>query len=155
MAIINEGTIAKLRRLAASWQVFNIKMHQYHYNVVGETFDELHKLFKELYEEADAHYDAVSERMRQIGERVVFSCAELAEQSAVNDENNANTPQEMLRGTIDAFAALSSLQTEIWFESDDQKDIATNDLMVQLNKAVEFKNWMVSAQLGREVEPVK
>lgn len=49
MAIINEGTIAKLRRLAASWQVFNIKMHQYHYNVVGETFDELHKLFKELY----------------------------------------------------------------------------------------------------------
>lgn len=79
MAIINEGTIAKLRRLAASWQVFNIKMHQYHYNVVGETFDELHKLFKELYEEADAHYDAVSERMRQIGERVVFSCAELAD----------------------------------------------------------------------------
>ncbi len=122
---------------------------------VAVAFDELHKLFKELYEEADAHYDAVSERMRQIGERVVFSCAELAEQSAVNDENNANTPQEMLRGTIDAFAALSSLQTEIWFESDDQKDIVTNDLMVQLNKAVEFKNWMVSAQLGREVEPVK
>ena len=71
MAIINEGTIAKLRRLAASWQVFNIKMHQYHYNVVGETFDELHKLFKELYEEADAHYDAVAERLRQIGERVL------------------------------------------------------------------------------------
>lgn len=58
-------------------------------------------------------------------------------------------------GTFDAFAALSSLQTEIWFESDDQKDIVMNDLMVQLNKAVEFKNWMVSAQLGREVEPVK
>lgn len=57
MAIINEGTIAKLRRLAASWQVFNIKMHQYHYNVVGETFDELHKLFKELYEEAVAQYE--------------------------------------------------------------------------------------------------
>ena len=61
----------------------------------------------------------------------------------------------MLQGVVDSFAAITTLQTEIWFESDEQKDMVTNDLMVQLNKYIDLKNWMVTAQMGKEVVQTK
>lgn len=155
MATVNQTTLDKLLNLAASWQVFNMKVHQYHYNISSSNFRSLHALFKELYEDADEHYDEVAERLRQIGQKVVLSCADLARRSVVSDDNSAATPEAMLQGVVDAFTAITTLQTEIWFESDEQRDMVTNDLMVQLNKYVDLKNWMVTAQMGKEVAQTK
>ena len=49
---------------------------------------------------------------------------------------------------IDAIAQLTSLQTEIYNEADEQGDYVTADLMTQLGKWCEFNSWFLVSIAG-------
>ena len=50
---------------------------------------------------------------------------------------------------IAAIAQLTSLQTEIYNEADEQVDYVTADLMTQLSKWCEFNSWFLVSITGK------
>lgn len=150
MAKINSETVSKLKRLLSSWTVFYQKAHTYHWDLTGENFLSLHKHLETLYDESVEHTDSIAERLRQIGERTALTLNGASADSAVQDDNSANTADEIARDLIAGIAQLTSLQTEIYNEADEQGDYVTADLMTQLSKWCEFNSWFLASVAGDE-----
>ena len=147
MANINKETTAKLRRLLCSWMVFKQKTHTFHWDLVGSSFHELHKFFKDLYEGSDKHVDEIAERIRQLGEKLGMTLSEASENSVVMDENKPSDSESAMRRTLEALSSLTVLQNEIFVEADQQEDYVTQDLLTELSKWTEFQSWFISAWL--------
>lgn len=150
MAKINSETVSKLKRLLSSWTVFYQKAHTYHWDLKGENFLSLHKHLETLYEESVKHTDEIAERLRQIGEITALTLNGASADSTVQDSNDANTPEGILDDLIVGIAQLTSLQTEIFNDADEQGDYITVDLMTQLSKWCEFNSWFLSSIKGDE-----
>ena len=150
MAKINSETVSKLRRLLSSWTVFYQKTHTYHWDLVGENFLSFHEHLKNLYEESVEHSDQIAERMRQIGERTALTLNGASADSVVVDTNNETSVNGIIQDLITGIAQITSLQTEIYNEADEQDDYVTVDLMVQLSKWCEFNSWFLASMAGNE-----
>lgn len=152
MAKINSETVSKLKRLLSSWTVFYQKTHTYHWDLRGENFLSLHKHLKTLYDESVEHTDEIAERLRQIGERTGLTLNGASADSVVQDDNSLSTVNEISQDLITAIAQITSLQTEIYNEADEQGDYVTADLMTQLSKWCEFNSWFLASVAGEENE---
>lgn len=150
MAKINSETVSKLKRLLSSWTVFYQKTHTFHWDLTGENFLSLHKHLEKLYDESVEHTDAIAERLRQIGEKTALTLNGASADSVVQDSNDADTIEEVLSDLITGIAQLTSVQTEIYNESDEQGDYVTADLMTQLSKWCEFNSWFLASISGEE-----
>lgn len=150
MAKINSETVSKLKRLLSSWTVFYQKTHTFHWDLTGENFLSLHKHLEKLYDESVDHTDAIAERLRQIGEKTALTLNGASADSVVQDSNDADTIEEVLSDLITGIAQLTSVQTEIYNESDEQGDYVTADLMTQLSKWCEFNSWFLASISGEE-----
>lgn len=149
MAKINSETVSKLKRLLSSWTVFYQKVHTYHWDLTGENFLSFHKYLETLYNESVEHTDEIAERLRQIGEKIALTLNGASADSSVQDENNANTESEIAQDLITGIAQLTSLQTEIYNEAEEQNDYVTVDLMTQLSKWCAFNSWVLSSTIGK------
>src|SRR6266508_3155951 len=64
-----EGAVAILNTLLADEYLLYTKTRNYHWNVVGPQFNDLHKFFEAQYEALDDVIDEVAERVRALGGR--------------------------------------------------------------------------------------
>lgn len=55
-----------LHKYLATEIVLNLKIRNYHWNVEGPNFKELHELFGELYEKGAEYVDEIAERIRML-----------------------------------------------------------------------------------------
>lgn len=149
MAISND-TIQKLGVLLASWTVFYQKAHTYHWDLTGNEFLSFHKHLESLYGESVEHTDEIAERIRQFGVKTAFTLGEASSKSVVSDNNSANELKAVAKDLMLAIVQLTSLQTEIFNESDGQGDYVTADLMTQLSKWCEFNSWFLASIAGEE-----
>ena len=62
-----EGVVAILNTLLADEYLLYTKTRNYHWNVVGPQFNDLHKFFEAQYNELDEIVDDVAERSRALG----------------------------------------------------------------------------------------
>src|ERR1700740_94965 len=68
--------LAVLDPLLADEYVLYTKTRNFHWNVVGPRFNDMHKFFEAQYEILDGHVDAVAERSRSLGGRALGSMKE-------------------------------------------------------------------------------
>jgi starvation-inducible DNA-binding protein len=62
-----EGAVAILNTLLADEYLLYTKTRNYHWNVVGPQFNDLHKFFEAQYNELNEIVDDVAERSRTLG----------------------------------------------------------------------------------------
>ena len=72
-----------LKTLLASNFAYYLKAHQFHWNVEGPDFGELHKFFQEIYEDAYSAIDDIAEYIRYLDEYAPGSFERFAELSIV------------------------------------------------------------------------
>ena len=56
-----------LNNLLADEYILYTKTRNYHWNIVGENFQELHKFFETQYDALDISIDDIAERVRSLG----------------------------------------------------------------------------------------
>lgn len=152
MANINTETTTKLKSLLSSWVVFYQKAHTFHWDVTGENFLSFHKHLESLYDDSVKHCDEIAERLRQLGVKTGITLNGASANSVIEDKNDSTTIDDMARDLISSMAQLSSLQTEVYNDAEEQGDYVTVDLMVQLSKWCEFNSWFLTSILGEEAE---
>ncbi len=70
------GAVALLEPLLADEYVLYTKTRNYHWNVTGPHFNDLHKFFESQYDDLDEKIDEIAEFIRSLGERSPGSMAE-------------------------------------------------------------------------------
>jgi starvation-inducible DNA-binding protein len=143
------GVAEILDRTLSDLYVLYTKTRNYHWNVVGEHFRDLHKLLQEQYEELDEAIDLVAERSRKLGAPALGTLTEFLDRASLK-EQPGDYP--------DSFTMLMNLcgdhETVIqWLrqaaDDCDEKyhDMGTNDFLIGLMQEHEKMAWMLRSYL--------
>ncbi len=74
---LNKSTIL-LSQILADEMVLYVKTRKFHWNVCGESFMELHKLFQEQYVQLEETIDLVAERINKLGSKTIGTLKEFS-----------------------------------------------------------------------------
>jgi len=144
-----QGVSEILDTLLADEYLLYTKTRNFHWNVVGPQFNDLHKFFEGQYEALDDIVDEVAERVRALGGRSVATLAEFSRLARL-----AERPGERpaARGMIGALLAdhetlVRNLRSDLVTCADKHGDIGTNDFLTGLMEKHEKMAWMLRAFL--------
>lgn len=88
----------KLAKIAfASEFSFYLKAHQFHWNVEGINFFQLHELFGKIYEEVYNSIDDFAEKIRALGSYMPGSYTRLSMLTKIEDETTILDPDDMIK----------------------------------------------------------
>lgn len=73
-----------------------VKTRKFHWNISGNSFVELHKLFEEQYCILEAQIDEVAERISQLGEKTIGTMKEFIENSTLKESPKEYTSQKQM-----------------------------------------------------------
>jgi starvation-inducible DNA-binding protein len=141
------GVVKLLNALLADEYVLYTKTRNYHWNVVGPQFNDLHKFFAEQYEALDDFIDEVAERARTLGGHSVATLAEFQEAARLK-EHPAQYPaaDEMLENLLaDHETLIRQLRADADAAASKYQDMGTNDFLTGLMEKHEKMAWMLRA----------
>src|SRR5689334_2706531 len=86
-----------LNELLANYSVHYQKLRNYHWNVKGSDFFDLHQHFEVLYREAHEHIDEIAERIRIFGKMPVSTFREFLDLSEIKETQSDLSSDIMVR----------------------------------------------------------
>ncbi len=120
-----------------------------HWSVRGPHFSELHALFGNLYDAASAQADAVAEHMAMLGATPDVTTEATAEESPLEAFPRGETDGMKLCALLrDRCAGTVKAAQESASVPDDVGDLATVDVLVDVQRAIAKFGWMLGAHLG-------
>jgi starvation-inducible DNA-binding protein len=140
-----------LNDLLADQYVLYTKTRNYHWNVTGMQFNDLHKFFESQYATLDLSIDAVAERIRSLGGMSAATLAEFSKNSRLK-EHPAKHPdaKAMISNLLaDHESTIRNLRKDI--DACDKKycDAGTADFLTGLMEDHEKMAWMLRAFLDK------
>ncbi|MDQ2996504.1 MAG: DNA starvation/stationary phase protection protein [Chloroflexota bacterium] len=147
------GVAGILDRTLSDLYVLNTKTRNYHWNVVGMHFRDLHKLLEEQYEELDAAIDLVAERSRKLGAPALGTLKEFLAHASLKEQPgdypDAYTMLANLCG--DHESVIQWLRQSADDCEEKYHDMGTNDFLIGLLQEHEKMAWMLRSYLEERV----
>ena len=145
------GVVQILGVLLADEYVLYTKTRNYHWNVVGPQFNDLHKFFEAQYNELNEIVDEVAERARALGGRALGTLAEFSQHTRLGEHpGKYPAAQRMLANLLaDHEAIIRTLRTDIETVGEKHRDAGTADFLTGLMEQHEKMAWMLRAFLER------
>ena len=139
-----KSVVQILNALLADEYVLYTKTRNYHWNVTGPQFNDLHKFFQAQYEELDASIDEIGERTRALGDKSVATLAEFVKNARLKESPGEYPPaQNMLANLLaDHEAVIRTLRAGAE-EAEKHNDMGTNDFLIGLMEKHEKTAWML------------
>jgi starvation-inducible DNA-binding protein len=144
------GVVDILTALLADEYVLYTKTRNYHWNVVGPQFNDLHKFFEEQYNELNTIVDEVAERARTLGGNAIGTLAEFLERTRLAEQPGQYPPaRDMLVNLLaDQENVIRQLRVDLETCADTHQDMGTNDFLTGLMEQHEKMAWMLRAFLA-------
>jgi starvation-inducible DNA-binding protein len=147
-----EGVSRILGTLLADEYVLYTKTRNYHWNVVGPQFNDLHKFFEAQYEELDEIIDEVAERMRALGHPAPATLAEFSRLARLAEKPGERPSARNMLGALlaDHEAVVRVLRTDLETCATKHGDAGTSDFLTGLMERHEKMSWMLRSFLEGE-----
>ena len=138
-----------LNQYLANLHVLYTKLHNYHWNVEGKSFFQLHAKLEELYNNTAEELDAVAERILTLGFRPAASMKEYLQLATLKEvKSEPITGEAIVKDLQKDFETLiAELRTALKI-ADQNDDQVTVDLFVGSIGNLEKTLWMFRAYLS-------
>lgn len=145
-----EGVAEMLKHLLADEHVLYIKLRNYHWNVRGIHFQQLHAFFEEQYTALAVSIDDIAERIRSLGFFAPGSMEEFRGYARLKETQHLNGHAgQMLENLLhDHEAIIQTLRKDQGAAMEQYEDAGTQDFLIALMEAHEKHAWMVRAHLA-------
>ncbi|MEO0542192.1 MAG: DNA starvation/stationary phase protection protein [Pseudomonadota bacterium] len=143
-----DNTVNGLELALASTAVATAKAQNFHWNVTGMAFVQLHALFEEIYAEHFEAQDTFAERIRMLGHAVDGRQSQHLEKSVLAEADGAKNPEEMLLDLASDQERLSALLLQLASAADEEGDAVTNDLAIERAHIHDTFAWKLRAHLA-------
>jgi len=140
-----------LNALLSDEYVLYTKTRNYHWNVTGPQFNDLHKFFEEQYTELSHVVDDTAERARSLGGWALGTLKEFSQHARLKEHpDQYPNAREMIANLLaDHEAIVRQLRTDLE-TAEKHHDMGTNDFLIGLMKQHEKMAWMLRAFLQAE-----
>lgn len=138
-----------LKQLQADSLVFFMKTHNYHWNVKGKDFPQVHSATEEIYKTFATIFDDIAERIIQLGDTPHVTLKDILSSSKIKEESKTDfKSKDVLENILEdykyflsKFQKLSKVATE---NNDTTTQSYADSQIAHLEKAI----WMLKAQLA-------
>lgn len=150
---LKEGTrtklLALLDRLLADEYVLYTKTRNFHWNVVGPRFNDLHKFFETQYEQLNGFVDDVAERSRQLGGRSLGSLKEFLAAARLKESSSRGLKADAMIAELlrDHETVIRDVRADV-DASSAAGDQGTADFLTGLMEEHEKMAWMLRSFLS-------
>ena len=144
-----EGVVKALTALLADEYVLYTKTRNYHWNVAGPQFSNLHKFFESQHKEPDDNVDEVAEWARAVGVHAIGTLQKFTQHARVK-EHPAHHPasREMIVELLGGHEAIiRQLRENVLMTVEKYHDMGTSDFLTGILEQHEKMVWMLRANL--------
>lgn len=127
-----------------------IKTRKAHWNVTGENFMELHKLFEGQYNQLEAAIDEIAERIGKLGGKTIGTMMEFSKLSVIRENPGiyGTASENIIELRNDHQTIVVQLRKDIDACTDNYKDAGTADFLTGLMRQHETTAWVLGRYVG-------
>ncbi len=134
--------------LADSYTLY-LKTQNFHWNVTGPNFYELHLLFESQYTELAEAIDIIAERIRALGSHTPASFSEFSKLTSLKEASQNTAATDMLKKLATDHETLSEHASIILQKAEKANDQGTMDMLIQRIRAHDKAAWMLRSSLQK------
>jgi starvation-inducible DNA-binding protein len=135
-----------LNRYLSEIHVLYAKLHNFHWNLEGDSFFPLHEQLQEFYEALAEEIDDVAERALKIGHRPLTKLSDYAEAAHMEEaESRAYSREEVTSTLIRDYRSVVMVLRDLIKMAQEHGDEGTADDAIGWLKDKEKKIWMLTA----------
>jgi starvation-inducible DNA-binding protein len=122
-----------------------VKTRKAHWNVEGESFMELHKLFQNQYQQLEESIDEIAERIGKLGHKTIGTMEEFSKLSNIKEHpGKYHSSKEVLKEILkDHETIIIELRKNIPICADKNNDLGTADYLTGLMEQHETISWIL------------
>ena len=145
-----ESVTSLLSALLADEMTLYIKTRKFHWNVCGESFMELHKLFEGQYKQLEEYIDEIAERISKLGAKTIGTMQEFSSSATLKEAPGKYPSQKnMLQELLDDHETLiRHLRKQVEACGGKYKDAGTADFLTGMMEAHETTAWILRRYLN-------
>ena len=127
-----------------------VKTRKFHWNVSGESFMELHKLYQAHYTELELIIDEIAERINKLGSKTIGTMSEFLEHTRLKEHPNKYPNQKNMISELlsDHETLIIELRKDIDLCQDENHDAGTADLLTRILQQHETIAWILRRYLS-------
>jgi len=141
--------VDEINFLLASYHVHYQKLRNFHWNITGADFFELHEKFEELYNFSKTNIDDLAERIRVFKKKPLARLDEYLKYSKIDEPIGEPSASEMVDSVLSDFEILLSQMISTLDIANEIGDVSTIDLLNSMVKQTEKYYWMFTAYQDR------
>jgi starvation-inducible DNA-binding protein len=145
-----EQQIKLMNKYVANLAVLNVKLHNLHWNVTGENFEQVHVFLERLYDDLFIKFDEAAERIKMVRHFPLASLKEYLNTSDVEElESKFYNVKESLSIAYNEYENLIALAKQVRVEADSNDDFITVSLMEDHITIYEKELWFIYSTLKK------
>ena len=137
--------VSELNVLLADYHVHYQKLRNFHWNILGKNFFDLHNRFEEMYNDTRVKIDEVAERIVTLKYHPISKLSDYIEVSRIKESSPLLTDEEMVADIINDNKIILEQLGKIIERATKAKDEGTEDMICANIRELEKSTWMLNA----------
>ncbi|MFY7670802.1 Dps family protein [Tenacibaculum sp. MEBiC06402] len=145
----------ELNQLLADYHIYYQKLRNFHWNIVGENFFELHEKFENMYKDARIKIDEIAERILTLQFHPVSRYSRYLKIANISENSPFQTDKDMIFILLEDHKTLLHQMQLAIEKANEVKDEGTIDMIGGYIKDLEKTSWMLNAWTKNKVEQLR
>ncbi len=137
--------VNSLNQLISNYSVHYQKLRNFHWNVTGRDFFDIHEKFEEQYNFAKVAIDDIAERIRVFGQTPYSNMSDYLKHSEIKESGTDLAAIEMVKEILKDQRILLEYMFKVLEFAIENGDSGTEDMIKSYIKQTETDHWMWSA----------
>jgi starvation-inducible DNA-binding protein len=147
-------TVDQLNNLLSNYHVYYQNLRNFHWNVDGENFFDLHEQFEDLYDDAREKIDEIAERILTLRLRPVSTMSAYLNRASVEESEILEDEREMVNTVLENHRIIIENMRKVIRAADAVEDEGTIDMVGGFLAELEKASWMLDAWRAKKHESV-
>lgn len=141
--------VEELNQLLAEYHLYYQKLRNFHWNIKGKHFFNLHEKFEELYDHAKVAIDEIAERILTLKHSPVSNLSDYLKQSDIEEAESDLSDVDMVEQLVNDHAILIDTMLTVVKIAEDKGDEGTIDLVSGYIGDIEKESWMLNSFISK------
>jgi starvation-inducible DNA-binding protein len=138
-----EATVEELNVLLANYHVYYQELRNFHWNVEGTNFFDLHEQFEDMYDDAKEKIDEIAERILTLRFTPDSHLATYLEKSNIKESPKGLNDRQMVDTLLEDHETIIQQMRKVVNTADEANDEGTIDLVGAYIRELEKTSWML------------
>lgn len=140
-----KDTVKELNILLADYHMYYQKLRNFHWNIVGHNFFDLHEQFEQMYDDAKLKVDEIAERILTLRFQPESNLSTYLELSNIKESTGEKSDVEMVENLLHDHGVIIQQMRNVIEVADENEDEGTIDLIGAYIRELEKTSWMLDA----------